>query len=406
MLTPEELGLLQQQLQEWRRVEIWNRLKWKQEAGEQQVRAIWRRLWQHYANLPDIQRLARSPICGEWREKLPHAPEHDPEKSCWSCYLVSLKGYIHLENRKLRRQSNEQRAAFARCRIPRETAQALGEETVAILQAGYYVTAAGARVDIQPSVAEAVRGTVSYPPEQELPKASPHFSGTVVEVWNETTLGAVAYLRGRGLQPAALNFASARTPGGGFLRGARAQEEYLARSSALWACLRDNPMYSYHRTQRDPFYSDYVIYSPNVPILRNDAGELLDAPYPCAIITSPAVNAAAVRRYSPARLKDIPAAMKNRILKVLAVAERHGHESLVLGAWGCGAFGNNSPVIAKLFREALETDCCGAFQHVVFAITDWSEDKQFIGPFRRQFGNGRPQFSAAAETSQGQPALA
>ncbi len=291
------------------------------------------------------------------------------------------------------RSSSQSRALMQeRLQISRESATALGRETVEILQAGHYVTASGTQVNIQKQVDEAIGGTVSYPPEKILPTKSPHRGRTIVEVRNESTLAAVEYLRSMCFKPAALNFASATTPGGGFLSGARAQEEYLARSSALWACLRGNGMYTYHQARQDPFYSDYVIYSPNVPILRNDVGELLEAPYLCSIITSPAVHASGVQRYVPARLEEIPHAMWNRILKVLAVAERHGHKAIVLGAWGCGAFGNDSNEIAKLFREALEYNFYGAFEHVVFAITDWSEDERFIGPFARAFGNGKIQF--------------
>jgi len=88
-----------------------------------------------------------------------------------------------------------------------------------------------------------------------------------------------------------LNFASATHPGGGFLSGARAQEEYLARSSGLYACIRDNPMYAFHRSRSDPHYTNYAVYSPEVPVFRSDDGSLLDEPYTVGIITSPAVNA-------------------------------------------------------------------------------------------------------------------
>jgi len=77
--------------------------------------------------------------------------------------------------------------------------------------------------------------------------------------------------------------------------------------------------------------------------------------------------------------------MWNRILKVLAVAEKHGHKALVLGAWGCGAFGNNSADIASLFRKVLQEHFHGTFKHIIFAVTDWSDDQHFIGPFLREF---------------------
>jgi uncharacterized protein (TIGR02452 family) len=91
----------------------------------------------------------------------------------------------------------------------------------------------------------------------------------------------------RGLRPVALNFASATSPGGGFLSGARAQEECLARCSGLYACLADNPMYGFHRARRDALYSDYAVYSPDVPVFRSEdpAGTLLDEPWLCSFIT-------------------------------------------------------------------------------------------------------------------------
>lgn len=281
-----------------------------------------------------------------------------------------------------------QNPIITQSKISRERSRTLAQEIVKISQAGFYITASGNRVDIQQQVYNSFLGTVSYPPENKLPSKSMHHRTSVVEVRNETTFAAAKYLRDKGMEPAALNFASAISPGGGFLKGARAQEEYLSRSSALWACLNGNAMYRFHSLRRDPFYSDYVIYSPNVLVLRDDSGELLERPYPCSIITSPAVNASDVLRFMPSRLKDISPAMWTRILKVLAVAERHVHKSLILGAWGCGVFGNDIDEIAELFGKALEDNFCGAFDHIVFAITDWSEDEKFIGPFKKRFSKG------------------
>ena len=61
---------------------------------------------------------------------------------------------------------------------------------------------------------------------------------------------------------------------------------------------------------------------------------------------------------------------------------------LVLGAWGCGAFGNDGRLIARLFHEAIDGEFRGVFQEIVFAITDWSDDKKFIGPFQKAFASG------------------
>jgi uncharacterized protein (TIGR02452 family) len=208
---------------------------------------------------------------------------------------------------------------------------------------------------------------------------------TQIEVANETTLAAVRRLHQSGHHPAALNFASATHPGGGFLSGALAQEEYLARSTGLYACLVQNAMYAFHRARHDPLYTDYVIYSPEVPVFRADDGTLLEAPYTVGMITSPAANAGALH---PDLQAEIRPAMWPRILKVLSTGMLHGHDSIVLGAWGCGAFGNDSSEIAQIFRTALDENFKGAYDQVIFAILDWSPEKKFIGPFQRVFAGG------------------
>ena len=72
---------------------------------------------------------------------------------------------------------------------------------------------------------------------------------------------------------------------------------------------------------------------------------------------------------------------------MLAIARAYQYTSLVLGAWGCGAFGNDSHRTAIDFRHALESDFSGAFGEVVFAITDWSPERKYLGPFRDVFSS-------------------
>lgn len=273
-------------------------------------------------------------------------------------------------------------------RISRELAAQYGQEAEKIIQRGAYRAPTGALVSISHLLARATAGTTSYPPDIALPQTQVGGHRTQIEIANETTLAAVERLRAAGYHSVALNFASATHPGGGFLSGARAQEEYLARSSGLYACLQTHPMYAFHRGRHDPMYTDYVIYSPDVPVFRGDNGALLAAPYTVGIITSPAVNAAAL---PSDRQAEILPAMWTRILKVLAIGLRHAHDSIVLGAWGCGAFGNDSHAIAQLFQKALAENFRGVYRAVIFAIHDWSPGQRFIGPFRRVFAEGNEQ---------------
>jgi uncharacterized protein (TIGR02452 family) len=268
----------------------------------------------------------------------------------------------------------------------RGKARLIAEDTVRALERGRYTNLLGEEVDLSATLRRAVEGTVSYPPEATAPSAAAGGRPTAFEVANETTLAAAWRLVRDGHRPVALNFASAKHPGGGFLNGAIAQEESLCRASGLYACLDGNPMYAHHARHPDPLYTDYAIYSPDVPVFKTDAGDPLPEPYLCSFVTSPAVNAGVVRERARDRGAEVRAAMARRVRKVLAVMAGHGHDAAVLGAWGCGVFKNDPDVVAELFREALAARFTGAFARVVFSVLDWSADRHFIRPFEERFG--------------------
>jgi uncharacterized protein (TIGR02452 family) len=235
----------------------------------------------------------------------------------------------------------------------------MGQETVAIVERGGYRD-----VVIAEQVARAVAGTRLHQPEEPLTPGRP---GTMaVEVTNESTLAAARRLGG---DVAALVFASARKPGGGFLNGAQAQEESIARSSALYSSLRAaGEFYDYHRSHPELTYSDRVIYSPRVPVFRDDRGELIGEPYLVSFLTAAAPNRAAMAGNQPERLGEVPAVLARRARRILAVAAAHGHRRLVLGAWGCGVFGNDPAAVAGIFAGALAD--CPWFDRVTFAVLD------------------------------------
>ncbi|KAI9007828.1 hypothetical protein DFJ74DRAFT_689225 [Hyaloraphidium curvatum] len=271
--------------------------------------------------------------------------------------------------------------------IDRAAAKAQGAEAVEIIRTGRYTAADGTPVDVADALAEAVRGTVSYPPHSSLPSFPLRGRGTVFEVANESTLSAARRLSLAGLDPAALSFASAKNPGGGFLGGARAQEESLCRSSGLYACLVGGEMYRDHAGTRGGFYTNYAIYSPGVPVFRDDEGELLAEPFRCAFVTAPAVNAGTYLSGGRGTQAEVEREMRERVRKVLHIIAAHGHDAVVLGAWGCGVFRNDPEVVAELFREALMGEFAGAFGRVVFAVLDSSAEGKFIDPFERRFAS-------------------
>jgi uncharacterized protein (TIGR02452 family) len=257
--------------------------------------------------------------------------------------------------------------------------RAIAAETVEIVERGGYTSPAGSWVDISGDVASAVAGTRLYLPADPLP--DPAGAATpVVEITTESTVEAGLRL---GPGAAALVFASARNPGGGFLNGARAQEEDIARDSALYECLRSVPdFYAYHRAHEDLRYSDRVIYSPDVPVFRG-FGALLDRPHRLSMLTCAAPNRGAILLNQPHLADSVSDTIAVRAERVLRVAAAHGHRALVLGAWGCGVFANSPAVVASAFRGALAA--VPAFDRVVFAVLDRTGTGQTYRSFAETF---------------------
>lgn len=285
--------------------------------------------------------------------------------------------------------------------MKRAERQRLASETDAIVATGGYE--ADGRVDLSGMVAAARDGTHLHLPDEPLAVAEFEATGEaassagsetqtmprisqsqpsdmVVEVTRETTLEAAHRLHGdlsiagggtggERVEVACLNFASAKHPGGGYRSGAQAQEESLARASALVACLEQVPaFYDFHHRQNHPIYSDQVVCSPGVPVFRDDDGRLLPEPYPVTFLTVAAPNAGALQQRG--WQGDLESALQQRAERVLAVSAAHRYSRLVLGAWGCGVFRNDPSTVAGVFAQLLNTQFAAAFAQVTFAIYD------------------------------------
>ncbi len=239
---------------------------------------------------------------------------------------------------------------------PPAVTAAVAQETLSIVERGEYVGPSGARVDIADAVRRAITGTTLYRPGDYEALARPPVADTsaTIEVTGETTAEAARRLFEREgvADVAALNFASAKNPGGGFLGGAKAQEEDLARCSALYPCqITQRAYYDANRADGSMLYTDHLIYSPGVPFFRDERLALLDAPFIASILTSPAPNAGeAAKRGEGAGVR---ATLARRAEQVLRVAAHHRHAVLVLGALGCGVFRNDPVEVAEVFAALL-----------------------------------------------------
>jgi putative RNA 2'-phosphotransferase len=249
-------------------------------------------------------------------------------------------------------------ASFIDFAQPARTGRAaIAHETLTACDARAYTNGQGARVPLAFDPAATVFHDAP-------PAWTPRTARTQIAVTAETTLAAIVRL-GDGV--ACLNFASAKNPGGGFLGGAQAQEEALARSSALYPCIAGQHRFYKHR-HASALYADLALWSPRVPFFRDDRGGWLAAPVHAGVITSAAPNASALRQHGRFDAAEVARVLHRRADLVLAVAAHHGVTRLVLGAWGAGVFGNDPAVVARAFADHLRGPFAGAFDQVVFAI--------------------------------------
>ena len=190
-----------------------------------------------------------------------------------------------------------------------------------------------------------------------------------------------------------LNFANPVNIGGGVYHGAKAQEEGLCRRSSLLVSLESEHAlryYQYNRNLKTYMGSDAMIFSPQTEVFRDEHGELMDETTVVAVLTC----AAPMITYGLEGMseEDYQSMFYNRILGVLKCAAYFGYDHLVLGAWGCGAFGNDASIVSDLFYKALnnpgdnENRECSLFKQVVFAIRSHNTPSYNFQEFYRNFG--------------------
>lgn len=262
--------------------------------------------------------------------------------------------------------------------------KANAEEVLSILAAGRYRSDQGLDVDIRELQRAAVSSTRLYRPA-ELDRLREVAAGSAVSAeLPETfvvdgTTQAVAYELSQepGGALALLNFASARNPGGGFLNGAKAQEEDVCRCSGLYPCLLTcMDYYEVNRQQDSLLYTDHAIFSRDVPFFKTrGTGEYLPVPFVVSVITAPAPNTGPYLRANPGQVQPLEATFQRRWENVLCIARDQGIRRLLLGAWGCGAFGGDPAMASATAKSAILRHGSG-FDKIVFAVPNSGRQSQ------------------------------
>ena len=196
------------------------------------------------------------------------------------------------------------------------------------------------------------------------------------------------------------NFASASNPGGGVVNGASAQEESHCRCSGLYFCLNSPIMwdgfYKPHRDAHDPIHNDDIIYTPGVTVFKTDTAspQLMNESewYDVDVITCAAPNLLnqPSNRYNNGdgnkqvvmKDKDLLALHEKKLRRILEVVLSEGCDTVILGAFGCGAFQNNPEVVALANKNVIK-DYLHAFKNIEFAVYCSPRDDRNFKIFER-----------------------
>lgn len=171
-----------------------------------------------------------------------------------------------------------------------------------------------------------------------------------------------------------LNLANPVNPGGGVRMGAKAQEEDLCRKSSLLLSLESpeaKAYYGYNQALHTYMGSDALMIHPQVEILKDEKGNLLPETVVVAVMTCAAPML--LRGMEGLTREQYERLLYGRITGMLKVAAFLGYRDLILGAFGCGAFGNDAKIVSDLFYKALkEFDYDGMRERDLFRRIDFA----------------------------------
>ncbi len=151
-----------------------------------------------------------------------------------------------------------------------------------------------------------------------------------------------------------LNLASATQPGGHTRKGAGGQEEDLCRRTSLLLSLESEDAkryYNYNNSLKTRMGSDAVMLSHYTQVIKNSDNETLSVPFSVCMMTC---SAPMVRLgFEGMSQQEYEKMFYKRICGLLLVAASQNYRNLILGAFGCGVYGNDAAVVSDLFSRAI-----------------------------------------------------
>lgn len=167
------------------------------------------------------------------------------------------------------------------------------------------------------------------------------------------------------------------------------QERLLCRNSFLYPELYKYRRNFYYRNKLDPkkgVYSEALIYVEHVKFLRDAKQDkiLAQSRYAdVAAISPPNIHQITELLGQKPDQKQLQLSVQNKILQTLRAFKQAQATVLILGAFGCGAAGNDPKMVAQSFRSCLKrAEFDGAFEQIYFDI--W-QDPATLAEFQRAF---------------------
>ena len=238
-----------------------------------------------------------------------------------------------------------------------------------------------------------IDGTKVYKEKVDANGVASKASGTITGCINEDCLVVAKMLVDRGLNPAVLNPADALHACGGYNKGMGTQEESICRASTLsltlyqyfnkqWAKKANVAFRGESAYPMDPHFGG--IYSPGVLVFRDNESTgfaLREEPFQTAIISVASINLHDSEHNKTDNLKYGTAdggftpegeqVMLDKIRTIYRIALLGGHDSLVLGDFGCAIYRLKPELVAELFHRVLqESEFKDKFHTIVFAINE------------------------------------
>ena len=216
-------------------------------------------------------------------------------------------------------------------------------------------------------IVDAINNTVVYGEDAIVPEMVNHGKKQDTKIIIEDSDSVSAIMQMASGKTAVLNFASYKNPGGMFIEGSRAQEECLCHASFLYNVLKEeSSYYDWNNNHKNwALYRNRALYTPNI-MFFNDNAQVC-----CDVITCAAPNYSAYSKYNTtAGQKPNNDALASRILFILSIAKAQQVDTLILGAFGCGVFGQDARTVARMFKGLLQMERFKCFDTVVFAVPD------------------------------------